>query len=592
MEWTESKFSFGLFDFFMATETEYAKYPHAQWVPVDAAPLRPDLLAKLQRGARWVVAMSRFGEQVLKDAGFRPLYVPHGVDSKVYRPIDRKVARERMQKRMDGNEPETPVELGDKFVVLMNAANMSVPSRKGFYEGLTAFKAFHDLRPDSLLYLHTQMANPRGENIFEHMKALKIDPAWVIYPNQYFLDSGLLDAERMNDTYNMADVLLHPSYAEGFGIPIIEAQMAGLPVIVTDCSSMTELCFNGIKVSGTKFSMHPGLYWTRPHIEMLTQALEDVYQDRARHNRMAESYRDSVLHYDIDRVFTNYMLPAIERIREDVSRSAPVLVPALPLTGHIHHWAEMGLYLNGVLHIPCMNGNCAAARVDGGKVIEGAFPSKVGDIELDIEDDLRAGVSKIVMKELTTTYQLDTVQLEPGDVILDIGAHVGIVSIYLAKKYPGIRVYAFEPHPDNYKRLVRNIEANGLYDAIVPINGAVTSDGRDVAMPPLMGNSGGSNIYNHSGTQVSSYTLKEFLYRLNLQGKVKLLKMDCEGAEYEILEGNPDLLKGVEYFVGEFHVNREFNQERMIALQVAVKSEVQHVYIGVSPMSEVDRVAA
>lgn len=52
---------------------------------------------------------------------------------------------------------------------------------------------------------------------------------------------------------------------EGFGIPIIEAQAAGCPVIVTDCTAMTELCLSGWLIEkGTDFMHFPGAMQRRP----------------------------------------------------------------------------------------------------------------------------------------------------------------------------------------------------------------------------------------------------------------------------------------------------------------------------------------
>jgi FkbM family methyltransferase len=591
MDWTKADFSFGLFDLHAASPAGYALHPHAQWVPVDAAPLRPDLKTALTTAARWVIAMSRFGEQVLRDAGFDPLYVPHGIDGKVYRPVDHAEARQRVQKTIDQDYPTLGqrYHIEDKFFVLMNAANIGNPGRKGFYEGLMAFKTFHATHPDSVLYLHTSINHPSGENIFTHLAALGIDRSAVVWPNQYFYDMGMLSAEFLNDLYNAADVLLHPSHAEGFGIPIMEAQMAGCPVIVTDGSAMSELCLVGAKVPGVPYAYTAGLYWQRPQIGALVEALELHHDFRSEATRAQASDRAQV--YEVEHVFNTFMLPVLHRIIAEVQDQQPITIPARLLDGHVHRWASTGLFINGKLAVPCLNGSCTCAMRDGGSIEEGIFLNQIGDIEMDIEDDPNGGVSKIIMREAIETYRLDRVDLKPGDVVLDIGAHVGIISIYLAKRFPGVRVFAIEPQIENYKRLVRNVAANGTN--VKTIHAAITGDGRAVTMPmDVNTNSGGHSIYEAGFYGlIQSFTWPELLRQFAI-ARPALIKMDCEGAEYEILEDQTDLLAGVRYFVGEFHVNREFSQSRMTALHVAVKSQVEHVYIGVSPMSEVTHVPA
>jgi FkbM family methyltransferase len=588
MEWSKAEFSFGLFDFFAVKPEIYAHYPHWQWVPVDCSPLRPDLNANLRMGARGVLAMSKFGEGVLRKAGYDPIYVPHGVDGKTYHPIDRIDARARLQKRIDEDEPEIgyKVDLGDKFIVLMNSAN--VFGRKGFYEGLSAFAQFHTDHPASVLYLHTEITGARGENIDQYLKDLAIPQDAVVWPNQYFYGQGMLDGEWMNDLYNAADVLLQPSYGEGFGIPLIEAQMAGCPVIATNCSAMTELVLSGYLVGGSsKFPYVTGAYYTRPDIRELIKALSmSLHTQWDREQVSAKAQR-----YDIETVMSTYMLPAFETITQGVRDWQPITLAAKNTSGHTHRWAQTGLFIRGVLNVPCLEGACDCALQPGGRIVSGVYPSKIGDIDLDIEDDPIGGVSKIIMREAIDTYHLDKVSLKPGDVVLDIGAHVGIISIYLAKRFCDLAIHAFEPHPDNFKRLERNIEANCVESDVMAINQAMTHDGRFVGLPPIDGNSGGQNIYSgfNALRRAESTTLEHWIKESHTPA---LIKMDCEGAEYEILEGNTHLLAGVKYFVGEFHVNREFSQARATALQVAIAEHVEHVYIGFGPMSEVEHAHA
>ena len=77
----------------------------------------------------------------------------------------------------------------------------------------------------------------------------------VIFPDRYSYYLGY-PPEYMAALYNAADVLLASSMTEGFGIPIIEAQACGTPVIVTDFASMPELMRWGTAVGPAD------VYWT------------------------------------------------------------------------------------------------------------------------------------------------------------------------------------------------------------------------------------------------------------------------------------------------------------------------------------------
>ena len=158
-------------------------------------------------------------------------------------------------------------------------------------------------------------------------------------------------------------------------------------------------------------------------------------------------------------------------------------------------------------------------------------------------------------------YGLEQIPFKPGDTVVDIGANIGMISIYLALKHPDIIVYAVEPVPQNYDNLVENISLNGVEN--VHVHGcAITGDGRDLPMiAHLESNSGGATGFlsdmqldGHIRFNARSRTLDTFFKLLDIDS-CKLLKIDCEGAEYEILLNSSEALQKIEYLSGEFHVN-------------------------------------
>jgi FkbM family methyltransferase len=242
---------------------------------------------------------------------------------------------------------------------------------------------------------------------------------------------------------------------------------------------------------------------------------------------------------------------------------------------HVHQWPPTGLYAGEGICVPCKDPSCSAGLMiaqGSQKIIEGFFPMAVYGLPLDIEDDPDGGVAKIICKEIEHAYRLDEIDFRPGDVVLDIGAHVGIVSIYLAKKHPGLRIIAFEPVKENYERLLRNIRANGVQ--VGAVNWALTGDGLPVSLGgDLHQNSGGMSILKGDRSAkgegipvfVKSVTLAEAFEIFGVQ-QAKLLKIDCEGAEYEVLGAMPELLSRVEYLRGEFHDFPGGNPDELEAL--------------------------
>jgi FkbM family methyltransferase len=89
-------------------------------------------------------------------------------------------------------------------------------------------------------------------------------------------------------------------------------------------------------------------------------------------------------------------------------------------------------------------------------------------------------------------YNLAAIPFRPGDVVVDIGANVGVVSVFLAKRFPQLSIYAFEPVPPIYEQLCRNVASNGAFN-IRPFNLAVTGDGKPVCIHFDPHNPGGSS---------------------------------------------------------------------------------------------------
>ena len=136
-------------------------------------------------------------------------------------------------------------------------------------------------------------------------------------------------------------------------------------------------------------------------------------------------------------------------------------------------------------------------------------------------------------------------RIADGATILDLGANIGTFSVYAATSARGVRIWAYEPLADFHSLLAKNVEINRLGGAIRCFNCAVGADtGRRqlvveneaFSFPTLLAPEG---IRAGRRVEVECTALIEILDSNSLQ-HVDLVKMDCEGSEYEILYGAPD----------------------------------------------------
>jgi len=274
--------------------------PIAHWLPSDCRPMSTaDRQMVEAAGVFQLIAMSKFGHKRFSDAGFDALYVPHGINLETFSlPQDREEARAQMG-------------LGDNFVIGANMANNDA-IRKALPEVMVAFAKFHNDRPDSLLSLHTCVHQEGGQDLEFLAEHLGITDVTRVV-DQYSYTAGLISDDDMAQWYGAIDVLCSTSFGEGFGLPIIEAQACGVPVITTNTSSMPELNPYGIQVDGLPFwnGVHRG-WWTRPDIRGIYNAFHESYERKDDIDR--KQLRDFASKYEVNKVAKDYMAPAIEEL--------------------------------------------------------------------------------------------------------------------------------------------------------------------------------------------------------------------------------------------------------------------------------------
>ncbi|MDC3315697.1 FkbM family methyltransferase [Candidatus Thioglobus sp.] len=149
-------------------------------------------------------------------------------------------------------------------------------------------------------------------------------------------------------------------------------------------------------------------------------------------------------------------------------------------------------------------------------------------------------------------------------VVFDIGGNIGITSIYLSSIFPDAKIYTFEPMPENFEILQKNISQ---YKNIRAFNYGLGSKNGNfkVYLSNDPENFGGISFYPDAhGNQEKSYiscevkNVNEIINDLEVES-IDLIKIDTEGAEYDILSTlKVDILRGTSWITGELHGNKDF----------------------------------
>lgn len=279
-----------------------ARFPAntASWVPIDHQPAPPEVTEWCKQVTP--IAMSRFGQSMLRDQGVDSTYIPHSI-SKAFVPADPAPVREALG---------IPA---DAFVVVIAAANQGVhPPRKAWGHMYLALAHFLREHPDAYVYIHTDKIGLGGVDLTVLERATTLPMERVRYTDPYAYASGRVSQSNLASIYSAGDVLLAPSMGEGFGVPVIEAQACGLPVIVSDFSAQPELCESGWLVNGQYWWDEAQAAWFfDPFIHSIVKNLEAAYAARG-----DQSIRDRAVEfaqqYDSDLVFERYWVPFLAEL--------------------------------------------------------------------------------------------------------------------------------------------------------------------------------------------------------------------------------------------------------------------------------------
>mgnify|MGYP001380559070 CR=1 FL=1 len=164
---------------------------------------------------------------------------------------------------------------------------------------------------------------------------------------------------------------------------------------------------------------------------------------------------------------------------------------------------------------------------------------------------------------LFNEYLLKHIRFNHNDLIIDCGANIGELGFYLNHKFKIKNVLSIEPDKHEYETL----KLNSKYSNYSPLNYALYNKNGYIDFY-LNNESADSSIFaqdNLMSISVKTITLNELFKKQNIK-KCKLLKLEAEGAEPEILEGGLEVLKYIEYISVDCGPERGIKNEITVPL--------------------------
>ena len=227
----------------------------------------------------------------------------------------------------------------------------------------------------------------------------------------------------------------------------------------------------------------------------------------------------------------------------------------------------------------------------------------------------------IVLQQHIYGYLKNCTQFEEGDTIIDVGANIGLLGLTLSKKYKNIKIHAFEPMPEIFSVLKKNVKISSNNDYKVHPVG-ISNKKQDLVFtyypnsPALSTSNPGiwndhkkkffsavkGNLLNFRKKKwwinlipfflvpliakflrFNSVTIKRPVIRLadfikeNNISNIKLLKIDCEGEEINVLKGlNEENFKTIDQIIMEvFDINNNIN----VAIEILKKNKFRKIKV-------------
>ncbi|MEM3191243.1 MAG: FkbM family methyltransferase [Candidatus Parvarchaeota archaeon] len=187
-------------------------------------------------------------------------------------------------------------------------------------------------------------------------------------------------------------------------------------------------------------------------------------------------------------------------------------------------------------------------RIHNVSIYEGMFAFSYDDYNLKFDLGISNELDETFLREAYSFLKVE------GKVVVDIGANIGDTAIYFAIK-GAKKVIALEPYPYTFALATKNTNFSGFKDKIEIINAGYGEDKKIKIDTTFIPDAGSEIKENADGSEINIYSLKTLISKYNIDSGI--LKMDCEGCEYNLLNEDNETIRKFEMIQIEYHYGHE-----------------------------------
>ena len=254
------------------------KCPSYLWFPLHYDPIDTPTKMALKKITHILSLCPSTATRLKQQMNVDSTVIPHIIEFDT--PLGKEYTKERIKREF---------RIENKFVFGTLAGNYEQSGRKSLDTTLLSFKLFNEDHPNSILWIHSPTLNqPHVYETYNMVRELGMDE------NQVKITENTLDETTLQKFYLSLDCYVCGSCSEGFGIPQLEAQYLGLPVVTTQFGAMDDYCLNGVSVppAHKKYNQLQHAWWVQPSVIGMAKGMEMIFQGE--YNDLSEKIRGHV----------------------------------------------------------------------------------------------------------------------------------------------------------------------------------------------------------------------------------------------------------------------------------------------------------